>query len=82
MIVLQNILKSWMIGKTSIRIGLALCYNVSKVNIIEVIEIASVLEVSPILLGIEKETILMVILYRMPGPLGPLGPLGLYFTDY
>ena len=42
----------------------------NKVNIIEVIEIPSVLEVLPIVLEIEKETILLVIVYRMPGPLG------------
>ena len=42
----------------------------SKVDIIEVIEIASVLEVLPIVLEIEKETILLIIVYRMPGPLG------------
>ena len=41
-----------------------------KVNIIEVIEIPSVLEVLPIVLEIEKETILLVIIYRMPGLLG------------
>ena len=54
---------------------LALCYNVSKVNIIEVIEIPIVLEVFSILLEIERETILLVIVYRMPGPLGS-------FIDY
>ena len=36
---------------------------------IEVIEIRSVLEVLPIMLEIEKETILLVIVYRMPVPL-------------
>ena len=50
--------------------GLALCYNVNKVNIIEVTEIPSVLEVLPIVLEIKKETILLVIVYRMRGPLG------------
>ena len=50
--------------------GLALCYNVNKVNIVEVIEIPSALEVLPIVLEIEKETILLVIVYCMPGPLG------------
>ena len=50
--------------------GLALCYNLSKVNIIEVIEIPSVLEVLSIVLEIERETILLVIMYYMPGPLG------------
>ena len=49
---------------------MALCYNVNKVNIMEAIEIPSVLEVLPIVLEIEKETILLVIVYRMPGPLG------------
>ena len=37
--------------------GLALCYNVSKININEVIEMPSVLEVLPIVLEKEKETI-------------------------
>ena len=50
--------------------GLALCYNVSKVKIIEVIEIPNVLEVLPIVLEIKKETILLVIVYHIPGPLG------------
>ena len=37
---------------------------------IEVIEIASVLEVLPIVLEIENYTILLIIAYRMPVPLG------------
>ena len=49
---------------------LALCYNVSKVNIIEVIEIPSDFEILPIVLEIEKETILLVIVHRMAGPFG------------
>ena len=48
---------------------MVVCYNVSKVNIIEVIEIPSVLEVLLIVLEIERETILLAIVYRMPGPL-------------
>ena len=47
---------------------LALCYNVSKVNIIEAMEIPSVLEALSIVLKIEKETSLLVIVYSMPGP--------------
>ena len=50
--------------------GLALCYNVNKVNITEVIEIPSDLEVLTIVLEIEKETILLIIVYCMPGPIG------------
>ena len=42
----------------------------SQVNIIEVIEIPSVLEVLPNVLEIEKETFLLAIMYQMPGPLG------------
>ena len=49
---------------------MALCYNVSKVDIIEVTETPSVLEVLSIVLETERETILLVIVYRMPGPLG------------
>ena len=42
----------------------------SRVIIVEVIEIPSVLEVLPIALEIKKETVLLVIVYRMPGPVG------------
>ena len=42
----------------------------SKVNIIEVIVIPSVLRALPIVVEIEKETFLLLIEYRMPGPFG------------
>ena len=58
---INDILDDWKDIHKNTQHGLALCYNVSKVDIIEVIEIASVLEVLPIVLEIEKE---------MPGPLG------------
>ena len=67
---INDILDDWKDIHKNTQHGLALCYNVSKVNIIEVIEIASVLEVLPIVLEIKKETILSIIVYRMPGPLG------------
>ena len=73
MIVLQNIndiLDDWKDIHKNTQHGLALCYNVSKVNIIEVIEIASVLEVLPIVLEIENYTILLITAYHMPVPLG------------
>ena len=64
MTVLQNILmKSLMVHK-NVHHGLALCYNVNKVKIIEVIEIPSVLEVLPIVLEIENKAILLVIVYH------------------
>ena len=49
--------------------GLALCYNLSKVNIIEEIEIPSVLKVLAIVLEVENETFSLLIVYHMPGPL-------------
>ena len=50
--------------------GLALCHNLSKVNIIEEIEIPSVLKVLAIVLEAENETFSLLIVYHMPGPLG------------
>ena len=52
--------------------GLALCYNVNKVSITELIDISIVLEVLPIVLEIEKETFLLLIVYLIPVPLGSL----------
>ena len=42
----------------------------SKEHVIEVIEIPSVLEVLSIVLEIERDTILLAMVYRMPGSLG------------
>ena len=67
---IDEILDDWKDIHKNTQHGLALCYNMSKVNIIEVMEITSVLEVLQIVLEIEKETIVLVIVYRMPGPLG------------
>ena len=67
---IDEILDDWKDIHKNTQHGLAQCYNVSKVNIVEVIEIPSVLEVLPIVLKIEKETILLVIVYCMPRPLG------------
>ena len=50
-------MKSWIIEDIhkNTQHGLALCYNMSKVNIMDVIDIPSVLEILPIVLEIEKE---------------------------
>ena len=42
----------------------------NKVNIFKVIEIPRVLAALPVVLEIEEETVLLVIVYRMPRPLG------------
>ena len=67
---IDEILYDWKAINNITQHGLALCYNVSKVNIIEVIDIPSVLEVLPIVLEIEKQIFLLVIVYHMSGPLG------------
>ena len=67
---IDEILDDWKDIHKNTQHGLALCYNMSKVNIIEVIEIPSVLGGLSIVLEIKKETILLVIVYHKPGPLG------------
>ena len=50
--------------------GLAICYNVSKVNIIEEFQTTHALEMLPVLVDIDNERILVVLVYCVPGPLG------------
>ena len=50
--------------------GLALCYNVSKVKIILEFQTTHSLEMLPVLVEIEQEHVLVVVVYRAPGPLG------------
>ena len=50
--------------------GLAQYCKVSKENIMEIIEIHTVLKVLPIALEIKKEAILLLIVYHIPAPLG------------
>ncbi len=50
--------------------GLAICYNTNKVKIIQVFETNSTLEILPVLMDICNETVLVVLLYRPPGPIG------------
>ena len=42
----------------------------SKVNVIEVLDIPSTIEILPVVLEINKETFLFLILYQAPGPVG------------
>ena len=67
---INDILDDWKDIHKNTQYGLALCYNMSKVNTTEVIETPSVLEVSPAVLEIEMETFLLLIVYHMPDPLG------------
>ena len=67
---IDEILDNWKDINKNAHYGLALCYIVSKVNIIEVIEIPCILEELPIVLEIENETFLSLIMYGMRDPLG------------
>ena len=50
--------------------GLAICYRESDVKIIEEIQTTNTLEILPVLVEIRNECILIVLVYRTPGPLG------------
>ena len=65
-----EVLDDWKDIHKNTQHGLALYYKVSKVNIIEVIDIPSTIEILPIVLEIKKETFLLVILYWALGPVG------------
>ena len=72
MIVLQNIdeiLNGWKGVHKNVQHGLTLWCKVRKMNTIEIIDIPSVLEKLSVVLEIEMETISLVVVYRMPGPL-------------
>ena len=67
---IDEILDDWKGIHKNTQHGLALCYNVSKWNVIEVIEILSILEILAIVLENRTGDYFLVIVYRMPGPLG------------
>ena len=50
--------------------GLAICYNVSKVRIIQEFETRNTLEILPVVIEIENEHVLLVLVYRPPGAVG------------
>ena len=71
---IDEILDDWEDIHKNTQHGLALCYDVSKVNI-EITENWNnwnncVFEVLPVVLEIEKKALLLVIVYRMPSLLG------------
>jgi len=47
--------------------GLAICYNASKVRIIQEFETRNTLEILPVVIEIENEHVLLVLVYRTPG---------------
>ena len=65
---INEILHDWKEIHEITQHGLVSCYNVSKVNIFEVIDISGVLEVLPIILEKEKQAFLFAVVYYMPGP--------------
>ena len=49
--------------------GLAICYNTLKVQVIKQYNYSGTLEVLPVLLKVDHETIFLVVVYRPPGPI-------------
>ena len=47
-----------------------LCYNVSKVKIIQEFKTSNTLEILPVVIEIENEHVLLVLVYRPPGAVG------------
>ena len=60
---IDEVLDDWKDIHKNTQHDLALCYKVSKVNVIEVIDIPSIIEILPNVLEVNKETLLLVILY-------------------
>jgi hypothetical protein len=50
--------------------GLAVCYNTTKVKLLEKYNYIGALEILPVLLEINQEIIFLVLVYRHPGPIG------------
>ena len=50
--------------------GLATCFDTEKVTIITEYQVTSVLELLPVLLEIADESVILVLVYRKPGPAG------------
>ena len=69
---LNTLMKSWINYFNDIYLAhlVTQSYKVSKVNIIEVIDIPSIIEILPIVLEVNKETFLLVIMCHGPGPVG------------
>ena len=66
---IDEYLSGWKDIHNHIQHGLAICYNVSEVNIIEEFQTVHALEMLAVLVEIENERVLVVLVYRAPGPL-------------
>ena len=67
---IENYVEGWTsIHKTTSH-GLAICYNSSKISMIRELETSSSLEILPVVMEVEDECVLLVLLYRKPGPVG------------
>ena len=50
--------------------GLAICFNIDKVKVVRECQLRSNLEVLAVVLNIKNEIVLLVLVYRKPGPVG------------
>ena len=68
---IEQYVKGWKDIHKPTNNGLAICYDASKVNIIREFQPTNnVLQMLPVLIEIENEYVLLVLLYRKPGPIG------------
>ena len=67
---IENYVSGWTAIHKTTSHGLAICYNASKITIIRELETISSLEILPVAMEIENECVLLVLVYRMPGPVG------------
>ena len=67
---IKSYLPEWDDLHHSVGHGLAICYNTSKVKLIKEYAYFGALEILPALFEINQEMVLLVLLYRPPGPIG------------
>ena len=67
---IKSYLPEWDDVHYSVGHGLAICYNTSKVKLIREYTYFGALEILPALFEINQEMVLLVLLYRPPGPIG------------
>ena len=67
---IDKYLNGWKDIHNSIRHGLAICYKEEKVKIIQEMQIQTEMEVLTLLIDVNGECILLLLLYRAPGPVG------------
>ena len=67
---IETYMEGWVDIHKKTNHGLAICYNASKVRIIQEFETTTTLEILPVVIEIENEHVLLILVYRPPGAVG------------